>query len=248
MLKLRSTLLVMSFFVITVAHATGGLRRLIVERYHRATPEEVAASNGKLTLNAVTYRLYVELLPGYKFITCYGSPQHPLKITTSTSFYNHPKGAQFANAITQSAIAKDPLLALDTWLSVGAANANQLGVYNGTAVDGVPNEVTVIGIDKQLQFLAYSEDSVKTPQTFETTNGAWACLKGATGPSTDDNTVLIGQFTTDGALALGLNFVIGAPAGTAHAATGEYFVNRNPVGAEIQLPPPTFTVNPLFKP
>ena len=64
--------------------AAGGLKRLVVEKYHKATPEEVAASKGRLTLNSITYRIYVELLPGYKFIDAFGSKAHPLKITTST--------------------------------------------------------------------------------------------------------------------------------------------------------------------
>ena len=227
--------------------AAGGLKRLVVEKYHKATPEEVAASKGRLTLNSITYRIYVELLPGYKFIDAFGSKAHPLKITTSTYFYNHPKGGRFGNAISPETIKNDPLVALDSWLSVGVISSTQLGVVNGTSVEGTPGEVTVLGLDKQLQFLSYSDDSVKTPVVFETTNGAWACLKGATGPSADNNTVLVAQLTTDGALALGLNFVIGTPPGSGGSG-GEYYVVRDPNPNELQLPPPTFILNPLFKP
>ena len=138
-------------------------------------------------------------------------------------------------------------MALDSWLSVGGISSTQLGVVNGTSVEGTPGEVTVLGLDKQLQFLSYSDDSVKTPVVFETTNGAWACLKGATGPSADNNTVLVAQLTTDGALALGLNFVIGTPPGSGGSG-GEYYVVRDPNPNELQLPPPTFILNPLFKP
>ena len=227
--------------------AAGGLKRLVVEKYHKATPEEVAASKGRLTLNSITYRIYVELLPGYKFIDAFGSKAHPLKITTSTYFYNHPKGGRFGNSISPETIKHDSLVALDSWLSAGGVSATQLGVVNGTAIEGNPGEVTVLGLDKQLEFLSYSDDSVKTPVVFETTNGAWACLKGASGPSLNNNTVLVAQLTTDGALALGLNFVIGTPPGSGGSG-GEYYVVRDPNPNELQLPPPTFILNPLFKP
>ena len=40
------------------------------------------------------------MLPGYRFQTLYGNSDHPLKISTTTSFFNNEdRGATTANAI-----------------------------------------------------------------------------------------------------------------------------------------------------
>ncbi len=61
-------------------------------------------------------------------------------------------------------------------------------------------------------------------QKFKTSNGSWACLGGAEGP-TASNRVLIAQMTTDGIFSFELNIQIGTPGGGV-----EQYVAKNPIG------------------
>ena len=70
------------------AQAQNGLENIIVEKYYIANAADVAASGGKLAPNSVTYRVYVDMLTGYKFQALYGDAAHALKVTSSTTFFN----------------------------------------------------------------------------------------------------------------------------------------------------------------
>ncbi len=117
------------------AQAQNGLENIIVEKYYIANAADVAASGGKLAANSVTYRVYVDMLPGYKFQALYGDAAHALKVTSSTTFFNSPTTAgssyipnAFDPTVLNSGSAQDYLLALDSWFSIGAAADGHAGV------------------------------------------------------------------------------------------------------------------------
>lgn len=237
------------------AFAQNGLRKLEVETYYVSDSNDAAYSKGKLPVGSVTYRVYVEMLPGYRFQAVYGIPNHELKIATTTGFYNDDSyGAAVPNVIPLR-VVNSGLLLLDSWISVGAAAESSYGVLkskddgistlvNSTKVlqnnskmagiplsiqdglmQGNPARVTAFGIDSALVMFGQGGSA----KSFTTTNGSWASLYGSIGPdSLHNNQVLIGQFTTNGVFSFEFNIQLGTPFGGV-----ENYVARNPTGSEI---------------
>ena len=213
----------------------GGLEDIIVEKYHVATPQDIKLSDGKLSKGSITYRIYADLAPGYTFQACYGSPTHDLLIKTTTQFYNHPNGAQFANGIPDGTL-NNGTVGLDSWLSVGASSAESIGVVKTTpndkgSVAGSPTEVSIFAIKPLLGIFQFKDSSKTNPTIFLCKNGAWSALgKGTFGP-TPENRVLLAQLTTDGVLSFELNLQLGKPEGGS-----ERYVARDPLKNEILVP------------
>src|ERR1700751_76067 len=66
---------------------------IIVEKYHIATKEDAKDTvGGLLEEGSVTYRIYVDLKPGYHLQAVYAVPKHELFIKTTTKFYNNQEG------------------------------------------------------------------------------------------------------------------------------------------------------------
>jgi chitodextrinase len=234
-----------------LGYAQNGLEKIIVEKYYISTKEDSDASTGTLPVGSVTYRVYADMLPGYRFQALYGNSDHPLKFNTSTAFFNNEdRGQTTANAIA-SAQLKNNTVALDSWFSVGASATGQFGVLKSED-DGKANLLTLssilnntdpalgIGLKKQDGNMAGSPQSVTfvgidptggvfdatslQGKSFLTKDGAISALNGATGP-TAENRILLGQFTTDGLFTFELNIQIGTPT----AGVSEQYVASNPI-------------------
>lgn len=252
----------LSFLLISAfAQSQNGLQNVIVEKYYVSNAADAAASVGTLPVGSATYRIFVDMLPGYKFSLAYGSPTHTLFINSATSFFNNEdRGAIFPTYT--KAQAKNNTVMLDSWITVGAACVGNFGILktedNGVAnvinadgilqnadpsagipltvqdglIAGSPSSIITLGIDSALAvFDAFSQ----LGNSFSTTNGGWSSLAGAVGPDST-NKVLIGQFTTDGELTFELNIQLTTPAFTA-----ERYVARDPLGDEIKLACLTFS-------
>lgn len=245
-----------------------GLEKIIVEKYYIANAADTSGSPGKLPIGSVTYRVYVDLLPGYRFQALYGNSDHPLKFNTSTAFFNNEdRGQTTANAIA-SAQLKNNTVALDSWFSVGASATGQFGVLKSED-DGKANLLTLssilnntaaaIGIGLKTQdgnmavtgkqpeavtFVGFDPSNGVFDATslqgnsFLTKDGAISALSGATGP-TSENRVLIGQFTTDGVFTFELNIQIGTPT----PGVSEKYVASNPINGEKTIPSLILTSN-----
>lgn len=239
--------------------AQNGLESVDVEKYYVSNAADNSGSIGTLPVGSVTYRIYANMLPGYKFQALYGVSSHTLLINTSTTFFNNEdRGATTANAIA-SAQLKNNSVALDSWFSVGAAAAGQLGVMktedngaanllpiasnpmlkNATAAMGIALNVQdgiLAGTPEAVTFVGLTTEldvfdaTSQAGNSFSTSNGSVASLNGSVGP-TATNRVLIGQFTTDGVFHYELNIQIGTPTGGT-----QQFVASNPTGAEISIP------------
>jgi hypothetical protein len=124
----KSVLIVLGFLCInTFTNAQNGLENIIVEKYYVSNAEDELASVGILPTGSVTYRIFVDMLPGYKFQKAFGSPEHPMAIKTSTSFFNNEdKGS--TNPIYTKIQATGNTVMLDSWLSVGAACFGNFGI------------------------------------------------------------------------------------------------------------------------
>jgi hypothetical protein len=257
-MKLKNIILGLGLSVLgLLAQAQNGLENILVERYYVANAADAAGSVGVLPVGSVTYRVYADMLPGYKFQAAFGDATRNLKITTTTSFFNN----QDRGATTPSytvAQAKLNTVMLDSWLSAGAAAVGQFGVLksedNGVAnvvnsngllannvasmgiplttqdglLAGAPLGVNSVG-DADVTSLAVElfNATSNVGGSFIVTNGAWGANSGAVGP-TATNRVLIGQFTTDGVFHIELNIQIGTSTGGT-----EKYVHSNPVAGEL---------------
>ncbi len=247
------------------AFAQNGLESVIVEKYYVSNAADAAASVGALPVGSVTYRVYADMLPGYKFQAMYGVSAHILKINSTTPFFNNEDRGKNTGSIA-TAFINDNSVALDSWFSAGGAAVGNMGILksedNGVAnlitacpilqnVDptagiglmtqdgmqtGTPVAVTFVGLTTELDVF---DATSQVGSTFQTSNGSIAALTGAVGPVPSTNKVLLGQFTTTGNFHFELNIQIGTPTGGT-----QNYVSSSPVGTEISIPSLVFTANP----
>ncbi len=249
--------------------AQDGLEGIIVEKFYVSTKADNAGKlhSGELAPGSTTYRVYVDLKPGYRFQVAYGTPTHPLIIQSSEKFYNHTEdGNTKPNIIPERAYKKNVAL-LDSWLSVGACSEGHLGILKEVD-DTISDKMLVFekgyfrnkkkivplyekdGMKRaeflpfptffQLDSLPFVFGSETLSNKFKINNAGWACLgKGSVGAdSLTTNCVLIGQFTTKGNFSFELNVLIGAPNGTS-----QKYVAKNPVGEESEWTHPDLIFN-----
>ena len=128
-----------SFFV----QAQNGLEDIIVEKYYISEVNDTNANavGGILPVGSTTYRVYVDMLPGYTFQAAYGlnSPYHELRIETSTQFFNNMDYGSTTPTFSKNNSAKNTVM-LDSWLSVGGACNGYFGVLK-TEDDGLNTNV-----------------------------------------------------------------------------------------------------------
>ncbi len=209
-----------------------GLDTIIVEKYYIADKNDAENTDGGiLSEGSVTYRVYVDMKPGFKLKAVYGNSAHLMRIETSTSFFNNAdRGGLFAEDIDDKYLTNNTNL-IDSWLSMGPASKASFGVLKTDDEDGgttnkdnilantnanmgkALNEVdgkmvlenfypiTQTGIDQAKNFFESENSSEKV---FSSNNGSWYVPTGVKG-ITKDNYVLIGQFTTDGSFSFELN-------------------------------------------
>ena len=270
MKKIVSLLVVFTALLASKSFAQNGLENVIVEKYYVSNAADSTgsanAAGGNLPAGSVTYRIYADLLPGYKFQALYGVAAHPLTISTSTTFFNEENyGSTSPNGISAANVRKNAAM-LDSWFSVGATSAGKMGVLKTEDTDGsvgnangillnadpsagiaisvqdgqvvsAPQAVTFVGINNTGNGDLGVLDALSgIGGSFTTSNGSIASLNGSTGP-TATNRVLIGQFTTTGILTYALNIQVGTPTGGV-----QNFVSSNPTGAEITIPSLSGTV------
>jgi hypothetical protein len=246
-----------------------GLEGVIVEKFYVSTEADNAGKlfSGDLPEGSVTYRIYVDLKPGFRFQAAYGTPTHPLIIESSEKFFNHIEAGNIQPNIIPERTCRKNIALLDSWLSVGACVEGHLGILkesDDTICDKLLtfekgyllNEKNIIPLSEkdgmkrsdnvpfptfyQMDSLAYVLGSSTLSNKLKLTNAAWACLgKGSMGAdSLSSNCVLIAQLTTHGSLNFELNLLIGAPNGSS-----QKYVAKNPVGEEGEWIHPALIFN-----
>jgi hypothetical protein len=235
-------------FITAFSFATNGLKKVIVEKYYVANTDDSDNSIGTLPEGSVTYRVFLEMNPGYQFMMAYGDRNHKLFFETTTTFFNNEDRGSTSPTYTK-AQAKNNTVMLDSWVSAGAACVGNFGIPKNeddgvatvvnadvilqntdtsagiplTTQDGLiagsPGIIGLVGLDPSIKVF---DATSQAGNRFEATNGSWYCLAGARGPKVDSTKVLIAQITTDGQLTFELNVQL------------RYFKDGNPV-AELYV-------------
>ncbi|MBL0095379.1 MAG: T9SS type A sorting domain-containing protein [Bacteroidetes bacterium] len=259
---MKKLLLFLAFVIMAKSGFTqNGLEGIIVEKYYISNAADAAGSVGVLPSGSTTYRIYVDMLPGYTFQAAYGVAGHELRFQTTTSFFNNEDFGSTVPTYSKNNSLFNTVM-LDSWLPGGAAHALNHGILksednvaaggatvinaNGILANADPNagiplttqDGLYTGTPASVTVLGFTPaqlsvfDNVSNAgNLISTTNASWAVLGGASGP-TAANKVLIAQFTTNGTFSFKLNVQLGTPT----PGVSQNFVAENPVGSEILFP------------
>lgn len=124
-----------------------GLEAVVVEQYYSTTSDDStnAADNSSSTVlhkGSITYRVYIDMAPGYKFIQMFGNSdalgniQHRLTFKTTTDFFNDPNNGQVYPNANSLINTRKNLTMIDSWLSVGAGCSGKMGITKVEDPDG----------------------------------------------------------------------------------------------------------------
>lgn len=139
-----------SFFIVLALHAQNGLECVMVEKYYISDANDtmVNMDGGVLPVGSVTYRIYADMLPGYKFQAAYGvntpGADHELRIATTTLFFNNEDRGSTSPTFSKAQSQNNTVM-LDSWLSVGAACTGNFGIMKDVD-DGVNNAANNDGV------------------------------------------------------------------------------------------------------
>lgn len=161
-LKINNSLVACMFFFATPFFSfsqSPGLKGLVVERYYVSdTLDSSVSLMPNLPKGSVTYRIFVDMEKGYRFQAVFGSDGHPMKIATTTSFYNHPvHGNNLGNLIYDATLSSSTVM-LDSWISVGAASTVHVGIMKA-------DDDTVGNIANKRLALSNADSSAGIPLT-----------------------------------------------------------------------------------
>ena len=238
----KSLLLIAVVFTSFLSFSQAGLEGIVVEKFYISDSADStdAGDNGAvypLHVGSVTYRVYANLLPGYRINTIYGNSQHTLNVHTTTAFYNDPNfGFKVYQGTSVNNTKKNTTL-IDSYFTIGGVATGLCGVLktedttgtignnqgilaNNNVLAGLPL-MGVDGVDGLMSgtpilpnVLGITTELDIFDQTvgndFTTNNAAIAALGGVEGITTS-NHVLLGQFTTDGVFSFRLNLQLGTP-------------------------------------
>lgn len=140
-------------------------------------------------IGSTTVRIYIETENEGDFISAVaGDIVNPTGIRTTTSFYQNALGSNTANSLSDLLLAADPMLAYDSWVTIGIEEAPNSG-------DG---EVETSTIGDWSAAFAAGEDLLIS----DFFGGSWYTIFPNTAAvAGDDHRVLLGQFTTDGQMS-----------------------------------------------
>jgi hypothetical protein len=161
-----------SFFLVTLL-----MPLTVWTQFDRIDVEDV--DNGG-TVSGKTYRVYAVMLnEGDVIDAVFGEEGKPMTISSTASFYQHPKGSGLASEVQRFDIQNDASLAYDSWVTIGLE-------------DNYMNSLTGFLIDLS---------EFETGKTLTTNNGAWFVTpdkRQALAPA--DKRILLGQFTSQGVI------------------------------------------------
>ncbi|MBI1266281.1 MAG: hypothetical protein GC193_02495 [Cryomorphaceae bacterium] len=143
---MRNVLVIVFSLSISVLGRSQGLENILVETYYVSDSNDATDTDGgSLEVGSVTYRVFVDMAPGYELQAVYGNENHPLSISTSTYFFNNEDRGESKGDVINDIRLDENTVALDSWLTIGAASDAHIAVpknidSNGSIVGGINND------------------------------------------------------------------------------------------------------------
>lgn len=209
-----------------------------VECYYQADALDAADTDGgSIAEGAITYRVYLDLADSAKVTALYGNEWYDFNVSTSTEFFNNEDRGEALGIDIPTARLDENTVALDSWLTIGAASDELMAIPKEYDTDGsdalFPNDLDLLAnqpTDPLFEpFLADADGMIAADSlisislspgldlslladendgpTFSMGASAIFAPEGVGGKDVR-NSVLIGQFTTDGVLSYSLNVQI----------------------------------------
>jgi hypothetical protein len=132
--------LIFSFLFLSEINAQSGLQQIIVEKYYISNATDSISANadlfaagystGTLPVGSVTYRIFADLAPNWGVQAAYGVTGHPVRLQTTTQFFNHPNGDAAAGPFPTSSVGilSSGTTLLDSYFSCGGVTTQRFGV------------------------------------------------------------------------------------------------------------------------
>ncbi len=242
-------ILCISFLFMTSIGYSQGLENVIVEEYFVNTGASAVAG---VPDGAVTYRIFLDLQPGYKLINVFGidtpnDPGNDLLFTTTTGFYNEPTfGVTYGDANNSALFNVFNGTALDSYTSFGGAANGQRGIqkvndtdgsnlvpFLGGAPDGYVAGTTPAAAELGVSISGTLEGiQVNGADSLFTFDGSFYVLGGTTTTGPDD-VIYIGQFTTDGDFSFRFNIQVLDPNGDPEIYTHSQILTIDGLDSQI---------------
>lgn len=100
-------------------HTHAQLEKVFIETYYVSDANDASdITGGGVEEGSITYRIYVDLLPGSQLVEIFGDTDHPIEIMSTDTFYNNPEASTFGNEIPKIAYESNTV-ALDSYLTLG---------------------------------------------------------------------------------------------------------------------------------
>ena len=115
----------------------GGLEGIVIETYYITDAKDSTdvLSGQDLAVGSKTYRIYADLVEGFKLQMVYGTEGHPLSFKTSTSFFNNKRGGKaVGNEISRVKLGENTV-PIDSWITIGAVSQHHWGVLKSEDPD-----------------------------------------------------------------------------------------------------------------
>jgi len=113
------------------------LEGIIVERYYISDANDATDTDGgSLVSGSITYRIFVDMKEGYNLQAVFGDLAHELGIETTTEFFNNEDRGETTGDQMKPNYLDDNTVALDSWLSLGAATEDHFGIPKTEDTDG----------------------------------------------------------------------------------------------------------------
>jgi hypothetical protein len=119
-------------------YAQSGLIGIEVETYYIATAADQTAFG--VPAGSKTYRVYVNMAPGFGLQSVYGEPFpdgeiDSLVFFSTQNFWNAADGGNLANEIPNALLAADANI-IDSWLTFGSGGGTRRGIFKTIDTDG----------------------------------------------------------------------------------------------------------------
>lgn len=160
-------------------------------------PYELTDPASIQTEGTTTYRVYANMLnPTDEIIALFGIECSPLEISTSTAFYNASIGSVLGSDVNPSLFGIFPEIEADSWLTLGIDNLNTDGASQIGYISSIGNPFDdSFSVENGVPLLVEDGAVYINPEVAVT----------GIGPQ---NSILLGQFTTDGTLTFKLNLQV----------------------------------------